>query len=208
MGGEVGVESEVGRGSRFWVTLPVAALSVTRRPAPLGRGKKILVVDDLAVCREGLATKLGLFSFEAVTAVGSVDEALAAARRQARASTSCSPTSSCPCKGGLDLLAALRADPRYERLPFVLLSLFGSDHAAVADRPHQPDAIGLKPIRAIKLAMLLDKVLTGERRALGECAAGAACQPDLPRPPRPPGRGQPGESARRAAAAAEARRPT
>jgi CheY-like chemotaxis protein/HPt (histidine-containing phosphotransfer) domain-containing protein len=67
-----------------------------------------------------------------------------------------------PGKGGLDLLAALRAEPRYEHLPFVLLSLFGSDHAAAAARAHQPDAIGLKPIRAFKLAMLLDKVLSGE----------------------------------------------
>ena len=56
-------------------------------------------------------------------------------------------------------MAALRSDPRYAHLPFVLLSLFGSDHAAVADWPHQPDAIGLKPIRALKLAKLVDQVL-------------------------------------------------
>jgi two-component system, sensor histidine kinase and response regulator len=120
----------------------------------------VLAVDDLAACREGLATKLGLFSFEA-TVVGSVDEALARLRGGERFDLVLADELM-PVKGGLDLLAALRADPRHERLPFVLLSLFGSDHAAVAGCPYQPDAIGLKPIRAIKLAMLLDKVLSGE----------------------------------------------
>jgi CheY-like chemotaxis protein len=53
----------------------------------------------------------------------------------------------------------------------VLLSLFGSDHAVVADWPHQPDAIGLKPIRAFKLAMLLEKVLSGESPRVANIAA-------------------------------------
>jgi two-component system sensor histidine kinase/response regulator len=159
-GGEVGVDSTEGHGSRFWLNLPVAALIDQAGPSPLGHGKRVLVVDDLAVCREGLATKLALFSFEA-TAVGSVDEALARLGGEESFDLVLADELM-PGKGGLDLLAALRAQPRYERLPFVLLSLFGSDHAAVAGAPHQPDAIGLKPIRAIKLAMLLDNVLSGE----------------------------------------------
>jgi hypothetical protein len=37
MGGEVGVESEPGRGSRFWIELPVAEMAnnVRHRPAPV-----------------------------------------------------------------------------------------------------------------------------------------------------------------------------
>src|SRR5271165_3073610 len=159
MGGEVGVDSTVGRGSRFWVTFPLRALREQLGPSPLGLGRKILVVDDLRMCREGLATKLSLFSFEAV-AVGSVDEAL---ERLASGEVFSLVLADelMPVKGGLDLLAALRSEPRHTHLPFVLLSLFGADHAATSGCPYQPDAIGLKPIRALKLAMLLDKVLSG-----------------------------------------------
>ena len=84
--------AKVGRGSRFWVNLPVDAALQRQPAASLGPGTQILVVDDLAACRESLATKLKLFSFETV-AVGSVDEALAAALDQDRASTWCSPMS-------------------------------------------------------------------------------------------------------------------
>jgi CheY-like chemotaxis protein len=66
-----------------------------------------------------------------------------------------------PMRGGLDLLNALRDDPRFAKLPFVLLSLFGSEHD-IEHWAHRPDAIGAKPIRASKLASLVDSVLSGE----------------------------------------------
>jgi len=169
MGGEAGVESEVGRGSRFWITLPVSTPRDQHGPSPLGGGKRILLVDDLAVSREALAVKLGLFSFEAVT-VASVEEALARIAAD-KPFDLVLADELMPGKGGLDLLAAMRSNPHTARLPFVLLSLFGSDHAVVADWPHQPDAIGLKPIRAFKLAMLLEKVLSGESPRVANIAA-------------------------------------
>jgi two-component system, sensor histidine kinase and response regulator len=159
MGGEVSVESEVGNGSKFCVTLPASSPRDQGGPSPLGAGRRVLVVDDLAVSRASMVTKLELFSFEPVT-VASVDEALE--RLATGEHFDCVVSDELmPIKGGLDLLAALRSDPRHARLPFVLLSLFGSDHGIIADWPHQPDGIGLKPIRAYKLAKLIEKALSG-----------------------------------------------
>ncbi len=64
-------------------------------------------------------------------------------------------------KGGLDLLAALRADPRYAGLPFILLSLFGAEQDTT-ERAYRPDAVAFKPIRAAALTALVDQVLTGK----------------------------------------------
>jgi two-component system, sensor histidine kinase and response regulator len=169
MGGEVSVESEVGKGSTFCVTLPASSPRGQKGPSPLGAGRRVLVVDDLAVSRDSMVTKLELFSFEPVT-VASVDEALARLAGGERFDCVVSDELM-PIKGGLDLLAALRSDRRYARLPFVLLSLFGSDHASIADWPYQPDGLGLKPIRAYKLAKLIEKALSGDTEHSTETAA-------------------------------------
>src|SRR3984957_1377130 len=63
-------------------------------------------------------------------------------------------------KSGMDLLTAMRADPRHASTRFVLMSLFGAEQGA-SEWPHRPDAIALKPIRAATLTTLLDQVLTG-----------------------------------------------
>jgi PAS domain S-box-containing protein len=169
MSGEVSVESEVGKGSTFCVTLPASSPRDQGGPSLLGAGRRVLVVDDLAVSRASIVTKLELFSFESVT-VASVDEALE--RLGSGEHFDCVVSDELmPIKGGLDLLASLRSDPRYARLPFVLLSLFGSDHAAIAEWPDQPDGIGLKPIRAYKLAKLIEKALCGDTRQRTETRA-------------------------------------
>ncbi len=159
MGGEVGVVSEVGRGSTFWVTMRMERLAEQPCFHALGLGRKILLVDDLPESRASLARKLKFFSFEVLTAA-SVDAALTVLDRGDRVDLVLADELM-PVRGGLELLAALRADPRHAHLPFVLLSLFGAEHDV--DRwTHRPQAIGSKPIRASKLAGLLDSVLSGD----------------------------------------------
>jgi two-component system, sensor histidine kinase and response regulator len=158
MGGEVGVRSEVGKGSTFWVRIEVDVVQEQPTRQPLGLGRKILIVDDVPAARDSLVSKLGLYQF-ATVAVGGVDEAL---ERLAQESFDLVLADELmPTRGGLDLLKALRTDARHARLPFILMSLFGAEHDT-AEREYRPDAIGLKPIRAVLLANLVDQVLTGK----------------------------------------------
>jgi PAS domain S-box-containing protein len=177
MGGEVGVESEWQKGSRFWVDLPQGRPWEHDVTCLVGAGRRVLLVDDLEASRRGLSSKLGLYRFETV-AVASTAEALARLRSGEEFSVVLADELM-PEQGGLELLAALRADPDFERMPFVLLSLFGADHGAITQSPHQPDAVGLKPIRAAKLATLLEQVLSGEAPRLTDTSAAPRSTPTL-----------------------------
>ena len=159
MGGAVGVRSEPGRGSSFWVTLKVDAVAEQAEREAVGLGRRILIVDDLPVSRQSLARKLRLARFDAVS-VGGVDEALEQLAKDPDFDLVLADELM-PAKSGLDLLAALRADPRHATLPFILLSLFGAEHDP-AERAHHPHAVGLKPIRGCTLTALVAQVLTGK----------------------------------------------
>ena len=159
MGGEVGVRSEQGKGSTFWVRVAVEVAREQPARAPVGLGRKILIVDDVPAARDSLALKLKLYSYETVSA-GGVNEALQQLSGGATFDLVLADELM-PVHGGLDLLNTLRTDARHARLPFVLLSLFGAEHDT-ADREYRPDAVGLKPIRAVHLATLVDQVLTGK----------------------------------------------
>ena len=159
LGGESGVLSEEGRGSTFWVTVRLDAQQEQLTFPQVGAGSRVLVVDDIPASRESLASKLRLAGFDTVTAQG-VDEALALLAG-GEAVNLVLADELMPQRGGLDLLTALRLNPRFSDVPFVLMSLFGAEHD-IAGWSHRPNALGAKPIRATKLASLVQGVLSGE----------------------------------------------
>jgi PAS domain S-box-containing protein len=158
MGGDVGVTSTVGKGSTFWVTLALDPSAQPTEFKTVGNGRRILVVDDVEPSLESLTRKLNLFGFVAVP-VNSVDAALAFLDKNRVDLVLADEIM--PGPGGLELLSALRNDARHARVPFVLLSLFGTEHDT-GGWTHKPDAIGFKPIRGAALVSLLGGVLAGE----------------------------------------------
>jgi PAS domain S-box-containing protein len=165
MGGEVRVCSELGKGSCFGVSLRFTAAAAQPPVPALGGNRRVLIVDDLIASRQSIATKLGMFGFR-TTQAASVAEALAILERDA-AFDLVIADEIMPELGGVDLLASLRMQPRFARLPFILLMLFSADKAA-APGPPAPDAVALKPLRGAGLARLVDTVLSGGTLGAGE----------------------------------------
>jgi len=158
MGGSASVMSEVDRGSTFSVTFDVGAIRPMTALEPTGKGRRILVVDDNPISRDHLCRKLKMYGYESL-AVDGVAAALHWLIDDERFDAVLADEVM-PDKGGLDLLSALRADPRFVAMPFILLSMIGTRTHDV-ELKVTPNAVVLKPTRSAVLATTLKNVLAG-----------------------------------------------
>jgi CheY-like chemotaxis protein len=127
MGGSIGVESILGQGSTFWIslTLPVSERAAAYKILPVDiSGARVLVVDDNAVNRTILVEQFGSWRFRAA-AVPSGKEALVALRQ---ANGEGDPFDlvvldyHMPEMNGEETALEIRADAANEDIPIILLT--------------------------------------------------------------------------------------
>ena len=197
MGGEVGMSSEPGRGSRFWFTVRVGVAPESVRPAALPaatpaepatalRGSRVLLVEDNELNRE-VATEL--LQQLGVTVETAGDGRQAVQKVQAGAYDLVFMDMQMPVMDGLDATGAIRRLPGRTRLPIVAMTAnaMQSDRqrclAAGMDdfvaKPIEPDAL-----RAVLLRWIAPRAgarpggLTPTPAA--DAAASAPHLPELP----------------------------
>jgi two-component system, sensor histidine kinase LadS len=163
MGGDIGLESQPGCGSRFFftLTLPAVAADVDRVVARLphivghvGPQRTMLVVDDIVENRLFLHDLCRQWGFRVLMA-GDGAEALAICRRADPVVACALVDQFMPVMDGWGFLRAVRASPDLTSLPVVLIS------AAQPERPEgfpgevNFDHVILKPMRQQNLAEFL-----------------------------------------------------
>jgi signal transduction histidine kinase/CheY-like chemotaxis protein len=162
MRGAIGFESEPGKGSQFWFTVPVGQPRIRRVLADVDelRGARVLCAAMNAAVREALERHLAAMGMEA-DCVEDGAQALSRLREAPHALAIIEPQMAVAI--GLGLVDAIRSDPGLDTIPLVGLSALGDHehskgHAGIA-------AFLTKPVRRAQLRERLHALATASSPA-------------------------------------------
>ena len=153
MGGEIGLQSELGEGSTFWfeVTLPVSSSgSVTETPSRVLYGKRVLIVDDIDVNRQITSEQLEAWGFLPQTASDgeAALSALRAAQLEGRPFDLAILDYFMPTMDGEMLAREIRNDPDISETPILVMSSVDQAGGASLFRALGVEGYLVKPVRS------------------------------------------------------------
>jgi len=164
MKGEVGVQSQLGRGSYFWFTAWLGLADQDRplrgRSLPQFEGKKALVVDDNDVARLALCQMLLELGFVPQEAA-SGDEALAGLEnRRLQRPDLVVMDWQMPGLDGLQTAARLRMPPWRLEVPILLVTSYAPDDLAADAQRSNVNEVLAKPVSLTRLREVLTELMS------------------------------------------------